>query len=185
MAPNHSTATLNTFKINMTSGNMIASRRPTASWVLVSSPLAWAKRSVSYGSRTKARTTRMPPICSRRMRLTTSIRPCISRNSGGSPRTTAKIDRARAGTATATSQDSPTSSCRAMKMPPTMVIGADRMTVADITTSIWTCWTSLVLRVISDGAPYELSSRAEKVSTRSKIAPRTSRPKAIAVLAPK
>ena len=57
--------------------------------------------------------------------------------------------------------------------------------MADISTSICTCCTSLVLRVISDGAPNGLSSRAEKVSTRSKIAPRTSRPKPIAILAPK
>ena len=42
--------------------------------------------------------------------------------------------------------------------------------VADSSTSICTCCTSLVLRVISDGAPNWLSSRAEKASTRWKIA---------------
>ena len=95
----------------------------------------------------------MPVICSRRIRLTASIRPCICRNSGGSFLITSQMDPASTGTATTTSQDSPTSSCRAMKMPPTMVIGAARSTVADITTSICTCCTSLVLRVINDGAP--------------------------------
>ena len=70
-------------------------------------------------------------------------------------------------------------------MPPTMVIGAATNIVDDSSTSIWTCWTSLVSRVISEGAPKRLSSRAEKPSTRSNRAPRTSRPKPIAVLAPR
>ena len=38
-------------------------------------------------------------------------------------------------------------------MPPTTVIGAATARVHDITTSICTCCTSLVMRVISDGAP--------------------------------
>ena len=77
---------------------------------------------------------------------------------------------ASTGTATATSQDRPTSSRRAMITPPIMVIGAAMNIVLDSSTSICTCCTSLVLRVISDGAPNRLSSRAEKASTRSKIA---------------
>ena len=66
-----------------------------------------------------------------------------------------------------------------------MVIGADSSMVADISTSICTCCTSLVVRVISDGAPKRLTSRAEKASTRSKIAPRRSRPKLIPTRAPR
>ena len=65
-----------------------------------------------------------------------------------------------------------------------MVIGADSSMVADSSTSICTCWTSLVVRVISDGAPKRLTSRAEKARTRPKIASRTSRPKLIATRAP-
>jgi hypothetical protein len=57
--------------------------------------------------------------------------------------------------------------------------------VADSITSICTCCTSLVLRVIRDGAPNRLSSREENAKTREKIAPRTSRPKPIATLAPR
>ena len=151
----------------------------------MSSPLALAKRSVSYGSRTNARTTRMPVICSRSTRFTVSIRVCISRNSGRILRTTSKIATASTGTATATSQDSPMSSRSAMMTPPIMVIGAEISIVQDSSTSICTCCTSLVLRVISDGAPNRLSSRAENASTRSKIAARTSRPKLIATLAPR
>ena len=127
----------------------------------------------------------MPVICSRSTRLTTSILVCISRNSGRIRITTSPTDKPSSGTATTTSQESPTSVRRAMKMPPIMVIGAAMNIVEDSSTSIWTCWTSLVLRVISDGAPKWLSSRAEKASTRRKIDPRTSRPKPIAILAPK
>ena len=127
----------------------------------------------------------MPVICSRSTRLTTSIRVCISRNSGRIFRITRQIEMASSGTATATSQDRPTSSRRAMMTPPIMVIGAAMNMVRDSSTSICTCCTSLVLRVISDGAPKWLSSREEKASTRSKIAPRTSRPKPIAALAPR
>ena len=45
--------------------------------------------------------------------------------------------------------------------PTTSVIGAAMAIVAAITTSIWTCCTSLVMRVISDGAPNGPTSRAE------------------------
>jgi hypothetical protein len=52
-------------------------------------------------------------------------------------------------------------------------------------TSIWTCWTSLVTRVMSDGAPNWPTSRVEKRCTRLKRPARTSRPTAMAVRAPK
>ena len=48
-----------------------------------------------------------------------------------------------------------------MMMPITIVSGAAIIIVAAMTTSIWTCWTSLVMRVISDGAPNRPTSRAE------------------------
>ena len=63
------------------------------------------------------------------------------------------------------------------------MIGADTNMVKPISTSICTCWTSLVSRVISDGAPKCCTSRAENVPTRWKISARTSRPKDIAVRA--
>ena len=147
--------------------------------------MAWAKREVSYGSRTNARTTRMPVICSRSTRLTVSMRVCISRNSGRILRMISVIEMASTGTATATSQDRPMSSRSAMITPPTMVMGAVMNIVHDNSTSIWTCCTSLVFRVIRVGAPNRLSSRAENDSTRSKMAPRTSRPKPMAILAPR
>ena len=72
-----------------------------------------------------------------------------------------------------------------MRTPPTIMIGAGTIIVADSSTSICTCWTSLVLRVMSDGGPKWFTSRVENDSTRPKRSRRTSRPKAIAVRAPK
>jgi hypothetical protein len=57
--------------------------------------------------------------------------------------------------------DSPGSSRTAKTMPITIVIGAVIIIVQAMTTSIWICWTSLVVRVISDGAPNWPTSRAE------------------------
>ena len=57
-----------------------------------------------------------------------------------------------------------------MKMPPTIMIGAITIRVHDISTSICTCWTSLVSRVIRLGAPKCCTSRCENVPTRWKIA---------------
>ncbi len=72
----------------------------------------------------------------------------------------------------------------ARKMPPTTVIGAATASVQVMTTSICTCWTSLVMRVISDGAPKMPTSRAEKSVTRWNRASRTSRPIDMAIRAP-
>ena len=69
-------------------------------------------------------------------------------------------------------------------MPPTARIGAMIIMFRPIRTTIWTCWTSFVLRVMSDGVPNLLSSACEKLSTLRKIAPRRSRPNAIPVLEP-
>ena len=67
---------------SITVGNISAISLPTPSDMSVSSVLASPNRSCSWSSRTKARMTRMPVICSRRTRLTVSMRSCIVRNSG-------------------------------------------------------------------------------------------------------
>ncbi len=69
--------------------------------------------------------------------------------------------------------------------PPMMVTGAASTIVHDMTTSSWTCWTSLVTRVMSDGAPMWLTSRAESWTDRWNSASRTSRPKPIATRDPR
>ena len=81
--------------------------------------------------------------------------------------------------------DRPTSWRSAMITPTTIVIGAAIAIVHAITTSICTCCTSLVMRVISDGAPNAPTSRAEKSVTWWKRLLRRSRPKLIATLPPK
>ena len=70
-----------------------------------------------------------------------------------------------------------------MNTPNTTVIGAVTTIVHDITTSICTCCTSLVIRVMSDGEPKRLTSWAEKPVTRWNNAALTSRPNPMAALA--
>ena len=54
-------------------------------------------------------------------------------------------------------------------IPPTIRIGAETMIVRPMKTTVWTCWTSFVLRVISDAGPNWLTSTCENVSTLVKI----------------
>ena len=182
--PNQMTATLETFTTSITSGNMVAIQRPARTATSVRSPLATAKRCASCGSRTNARTTRMPVICSRRTRLTSSMRDCISRKLGTIRLTTSPTERKSSGTTTARIQPSPASSRSAISTPPTIRIGEEIAIVQAISTSICTCCTSLVPRVIRDGAPNCCSSRCEKLPTRWNSSARRSRPKPIAVRAP-
>ena len=86
----------------MTIGKISACSRPTLRAVLVRVALATPNRSVSKSSRTKARTTRMPVICSRMIRFTLSIEVCMSRNCGIIFRMTRPTAIASTGTATAT-----------------------------------------------------------------------------------
>ncbi len=71
-----------------------------------------------------------------------------------------------------------------MNTPTTIVIGAAMAIVHAMTTSICTCCTSFVMRVINDGAPNVPTSRAEKSVTLWKRFLRRSRPKLIATLPP-
>ena len=89
----------------------------------------------------------------------------------------------RTGTDSPISHDRPGARVTAMTMPPTAMTGAVTSIVALIITSIWTCWTSLVLRVMSEPAPKAEISRSEKPLTRSKTSPRRSRPMLIAARA--
>ena len=77
---------------------------------------------------------------------------------------------ASSGTATSSSDDSGTFWFSARMIPPTHMIGADSSRVNVMSASIWTCWTSLVVRVISDAVPRWFTSRSENISTRRKIA---------------
>jgi len=173
-APNHSTATVEELKTSITRGKARDMRRPTARAVPVYWVLASAKRARSCSSRTKARTTRIPVICSRSTRLTQSTDSCISLNCGIIRRMTRPMQSASSGTATATSQDSPTSSRRAMTTPPTIMMGAETIIAAPMNTTCWTWVTSLVFREISVGAPKRETSCSENVPTRANTAVRRS-----------
>ena len=147
--------------------------------------MASPKRAVSFGSRTNARTTRRPVICSRITSLMRSMRSCILWNCGTIRTITRPTLMMRAGTLTSSSSESGPSSRTAMIEPPMIVIGAATKSVQTMTTSVCTCVTSLVMRVMSVADPKVATSWAEKSVTRWNSAPRTSRPKAIAARAPK
>ncbi len=112
------------------------------------------------------------------------MRSCIFRKFGTIRLTTRPTLRNSAGTTTARIQPRPKSSRSAITTPPTIMIGAETAIVQAISTSICTWVTSLVLRVIRDGAPNSCTSRLEKVPTRWNTAARRSRPRLIEVLAP-
>lgn len=184
-APNQMTATLDTFTMSITVGNINPINRPPRRATLVSTWLLSSKRAVSYGSRTKARTTRMPVICSRSTRFMSSMRSCIDRNVGTIRAITLPMVRMSTGIATARIHVSSTSSCRAKMMPPMAVMGAAMSIVHVICTNVCTWLTSLVTRVMRLGAPKWATSRAEKSVTWWNSAARTSRPNPIAARDPK
>jgi hypothetical protein len=81
------------------------------------------------------------------------MRSCIMRNCGTSRMITLPTLSSSAGIETSRSSDSGPSSRTARITPPISVIGAVISMVNDMTTSSWTWVTSLVMRVISEGAP--------------------------------
>ncbi len=82
-----------------------------------------------------------------------SMLSCIRWNSGISRVTSRPTITISTGTDTHTSQDRPGSSWIAMTIPPMDMIGTMTMKFRVISTSICTCWTSLVARVMRVGAP--------------------------------
>ncbi len=151
--PNQTTATLDKLVTSMTAGNMSAISRPAPSDTSNRSSFATANLARSAGSRTKARITRTPAICSRSTLLMASIRSCMSRNSGRILEMIRVTSTPSTGTATTRMDDSFTFWFSARMIPPTQMIGADTRRVKVMMASIWTCCTSLVVRVISDGVP--------------------------------
>ena len=67
-----------------------------------------------------------------------------------------------AGTLTAMSHDSWASCRTAIITPPMLSMGAATISVADISTSCWTCWTSFVDRVMRLAGPNRVTSCSEK-----------------------
>src|SRR5436309_1655725 len=181
IAPNHRTATVDRLRIPVIVGIVIANRRVTRSWVSKRSSLAVSNRASSWRVRTKARMTRTPASVSRITWLIRSSFACVARNRGIARLMTTAMTSAINGMTTTRRPDSGTSVRRAMMIPPTIRIGAEIMIVRARKTSCWTCWTSFVLRVISEAGPKWLTSTWLNVSTLAKIELRTSRPKLIAM----
>ena len=163
--PNHTTATLEILIINVAVGNINACRRPPRSATSVTAAFASLKRFFSSGSRTNARTIRIPVSCSRRISLMRSIRSCILRNDGTMLPIMRPSNTARIGMENIKMRDKPRSCCMARITPPIEVNGALSNNVQVINTNICTCCTSFVMRVISEGAPNCATSRAEKSLT--------------------
>ena len=181
--PNQMVATMARFMMSMSVGKMSANSRVTFSVVCVRSSFATANRSCSCCVRTKARITLMPVRFSRRTPLTASILTCITRNSGTAFAIIRPMTISISGTVTSRRLDSWTFSRMAMMMPPMAVTGASTIIVSPTMTSIWSCWTSLVFRVISDGTVKRCIWASENSSTRRKRSPRRSRPNRIEVRA--
>ena len=107
-----------------TVGNIDDINRPARNDTSVRSALASENRFASSGSRTNARTTRMPVICSRSTRFTWSMRSCIRRNAGTIRETSSPSTTAATGIATTSTIDSSTLWRTARMTPTTIVIGA-------------------------------------------------------------
>ena len=90
--------------------------------------------------------------------LTRSIFFCIDLKSGKARVTTRPMNTPITGTATRITLESGTSRRSAMMMPPMAMIGAASVRLSIISTTICTCCTSFVLRVISEGVPKWSSS---------------------------
>ena len=134
-------------------GNIKDMRRPPRRAVCATSWFASWKRAISCGSRTNARTTRIPESCSRKISLIRSMRTCMTRNVGTILETTVPRMIMTSGTAMTMIHDKLTSCCRASTSPPMAVNGAATSRVQVVSTNICTCCTSLVIRVINEGAP--------------------------------
>ena len=184
IAPNHMTATVDRLRIAVITGIVIANRRLTRRAVSNRSTLASWNRSSSWRVRTNARITRTPASVSRMTWLIRSSLTCIAWNSGIARDMTRAMNATISGRTTISRPDSGTSWRSAMMIPPTIRIGAEIMSVRAMNTTVCTCCTSFVLRVISDGGPNLLTSTWLKVWTVRKMALRTSRPKPIATWAP-
>ena len=94
------------------------------------------------------------------------MRICMTWNWGTMRTITRPTAMTSTGTLTSSSNESGPSSLTAMIAPPMIVIGAAMRSVHDIRTRTCTCVTSLVIRVMSDGAPNAATSWAEKSVTR-------------------
>ena len=113
-----------------------------------------------------------------------SIFSCIRRNVGVIRTMIEPWATSTSGMVTMKIQERPASWRTARTTPPAAVNGAARRSVHVMRTSICTCCTSFVMRVMSDGGPNWFTSRLEKSFTWWKRSRRVSLPKPMAALEP-
>ncbi len=80
-------------------------------------------------------------------------------------------------TSTIRIEDTGTSCTSASAIPPKHMMIADTATSDVVSTMLCTCWTSLTVLVISDGAPIWSTSRADRFMTLPNTFARRSRPR--------
>lgn len=129
--------------------------------------------------------TRRPVICSRRTVLTASTRRCIRLNSGRILRTTTASAPASTGVITSSAPDSGTSCPSASATAPTHMTGTETSTVQAASTNCWTCWTSPVVRVMSDAVPKRANCLPDMPCTLVKTAALRSLPSLAATRTPR
>ena len=141
-------------------------RRATRTFVSARSRLAAAKRRCSWGSRRYARMTRMPVSPSRVTRLSVSILRCSERMRGMATRMTASESAMSTGMAQKMTTESWTLMESAASDAPTSMMGDIMAMVIVICEKRSSCWTSLVVRVMSDDVPKASVSPRENELTR-------------------
>jgi len=156
-------------------GMSTAMARATNSMVLVRSRLAPSKRASSSCCLLNARMTIMPVRCSRITRFRRSIFCWMTRNLGMAMENMTASTPSRAITARAMSHTMLVERSMARITPPMPRIGAYSRMRMMMPTSICTCVTSLVVRVINEAVEKRSNSVPRKDSTFSNTAPRRSR----------
>ena len=139
IAPNQRTATLDTLRTSINTGNMAAIQRPTDDrdvgelGVGPAKPLGLERLANEGAEHPDAR-------CLLTEDPVHDVDPTLHQSIAGHHVGHDEADRyPSTGTATATSQNSPTSSRSAMIIPPTIMIGAINIMVRLMKTRVWTC----------------------------------------------
>ena len=117
-----------------------------------------------------------PVRISRLTRFTRSTRDCIFLNFGMATSIRIIIRQKMHTTASTMIQPMPVLVPTTLMMPPMPMMGANSTIRSSMTTTICTCWMSLVLRVIRDAVENWSISVWEKCSTLSNTCRRRSRP---------
>ena len=164
-APNQTIRMLMPFMISIIMGIMIFITRLVNSWVRIRSRFALSNRSSSNRSLLKARITDTPVRISRDTRFRRSTRACIFLNLGMATAISTPTKARMRATATAMIHPMPVLVPSTFTMPPMPMMGAYTTIRSIITTTICTCWMSLVLRVIREAVENCSISAWEKDTT--------------------